>query len=366
MHAPRAADEPWLPDLCRLPRLATMFGVAELVVLVLALSPDGGVRWNQVRFATASAFALWLALSIAVVLCTARRPLSRLPVPAGAAVALAAAFVVALAGAALVFEFNRNLGYALLPAGATLPRFAFGSAALAALMSAVLLRYLYVLDGWQAQVRASARAQADALQARIRPHFLFNSLNAIIGLVRRDPVVAEQALLDLSDLFRAALGADEGATASSLRDEVELAERYLAIEALRLGPRLRVEWRRDEPLPWDLALPRLVLQPLVENAVLHGISRLPEGGTVGIALSVEAGMLKVAVANPAPRAGAAGITGVARSGAAADEASGASGGAGHAQRSIGHRLAYAFGPRAGLTAAGEAGYYRCELRIPMP
>ena len=124
-------------------------------------------------------------------------------------------------------------------------------------------------------MRASARAEADALQARIKPHFLFNSMNTIAGLVRRDPAVAERAVLDLSDLFRAALGAGEGE--SSLAEEVELAERYLSIEALRLGERLQVRWRRAEPLPWTLPLPRLVLQPLVENAVLHGISRLPAG-----------------------------------------------------------------------------------------
>jgi two-component system sensor histidine kinase AlgZ len=286
-------------------------------------------------------------LAVATVLCTARRVLSRLSVPMGSAAALAAAFLVALACAAIVFQLDRNL-YGLLASSVTLGRFAFGSAALAVVIVAVALRYLYVLDGWQAQVRASARAQADALQARIRPHFLFNSLNAIIGLVRRDPVVAEQALLDLSDLFRAALEAGEGVAASTLRGEVELVERYLAIETLRLGSRLRVEWQREEPLPWELPLPRLVLQPLVENAVLHGISRLPEGGAVEIALRVEAGLLRVSVANPAP-----------------PEPADAPAGARHAQGSIGHRLAYAFGPRAGLTARHEAGYYRCELRVPL-
>ena len=103
-------------------------------------------------------------------------------------------------------------------------------------------------------------------------------MNTIASLVRSDPAVAERAVLDLSDLFRAALGAGEGD--STLAEEVELAERYLAIEQLRLGDRLQVAWRKAEPLAVALPMPRLVLQPLVENAVLHGISRLPEGGTV--------------------------------------------------------------------------------------
>ena len=343
----RAREEPWLPDFCRLPRLATMFGVAELAVLVVAFAPDGGAEWNAGRFLSASGFALWLAMTISVLLCAVRAPLSRLPVTLGSIVAIAAASLVALAGAAMLFQVDALLGYALVPREVGLARFAFGSAAISALITAVVLRYLYAIDGWQAQVRASARAQADALQARIRPHFLFNSLNAIVGLVRRDPVVAEQALLDLSDLFRAALGAGE--SDSSLREEVELAERYLAIEGLRLGERLQVVWQREEPLPWDAPLPRLVLQPLVENAVLHGVARLQQGGTVEIALAVHDGLLRIAIGNPAP---------LPRNG-------GDGSGARHAQRSIGDRLAYAFGARAGLTAHRGEGYYRCEIRVPV-
>jgi len=341
------AAEPWLPDLCRLPRLATMFGVAELVVLVLALAPDGGAHWNVQRFVSASGFALWLALSIAVLLCASRRQLSRLPIGAGAVTAVAAAAAIALLGASMLYALDRNIGYDTIPRGVGLPEFASGSAAIAALITAVVLRYLYVIDGWQAQVRASARARADALQARIKPHFLFNSMNTIAGLVRHDPIVAERAVLDLSDLFRAALGAGE--SDSSLREEVDLAERYLAIEALRLGPRLQVGWQRDEALPWSMPLPRLVLQPLIENAVVHGVSRLAEGGLVDIELHAQAGVLRVVVSNRAPPPdGSAGT------------------GARHAQESIGHRLSYFFGPRARMTAGWDEGYYRCELSIPIP
>jgi len=345
MDSPRTG-EPWLPDLCRLPRLAMMFGVAELVVLVLALAPDGGARWNPQRFISASGFALWLALTIAVLLCVSRRQLSRLPVAVGSLTAVAAAALIALLGAAMLHQLDRSLGYDLIPGSVHLLQFALGSAAIAALITAVVLRYLFVIDGWQAQVRASARAEVDALQARIKPHFLFNSMNTIAGLIRHDPAVAERAVLDLSDLFRAALGAGE--SDSSLREEVELAERYLAIEALRLGSRLQVQWRRIEPLPWTLSLPRLVLQPLLENAVLHGVSRLPQGGCVDIGIEVERDQLRIVVRNPAPPPQPLGSTG-----------------ARHAQRSIGHRLAYAFGPRARMTAEWQDGYYRCELTVPI-
>lgn len=216
------------------------------------------------------------------------------------------------------------------------------------LITALALRYFYVSDRWEAQVQANARAQADALQARIRPHFLFNSMNLIASLLRRDPVVAEQAVLDLSDLFRAALGAGEGM--SSLRAECELAERYLAIESLRLGERLQVRWHRQEPLPWELPMPRLVLQPLVENAVLHGVSRMPEGGTLYLSLRQRGNQLQIRIVNPAPQPGTQ-LPLVA--------------GAGHAQASISRRLAFQFGAGARMAASWAEGYYACEITLPL-
>ena len=341
----RAAEAPWLPDLCRLPRIALVLGVAELVVLVIALAPGGG-GWGIPEVVSASAFALWMALTIAVLLCLLRRRLSRLPRAAGGALATALAAGVAAGGGAMLYLIDANIGAGLVPGDVSMARFATGSAAIAGLVVAALLRYLYAMDGWHAQLEASARAEAQALQARIRPHFLFNSMNTIAGLVRRDPALAERAVLDLSDLFRAALGAGEGN--STLAEEVQLAERYLGIEELRLGDRLRVEWQRDEPLPWHMPMPRLVLQPLLENAVLHGISRLPEGGTIEIVLQrVGNDALRVRLRNPAPGPAPA------------------SAGASHAQRNILHRLQHAYGAQARMTAGWREGYYVVELRLPV-
>ncbi|MGY0612774.1 MULTISPECIES: sensor histidine kinase [unclassified Luteimonas] len=338
------ADEPWLPDLCRLRRLAAMLGIAQLVVVVVVLVPDAGSHWDLPRVLSTSGFALWLALSVSVLLCVSRRALSRLPRRTGALVAVALAAAVAGVVAAVVHALFASVGEA--GSWPTAMRFVTGSAGVVTLITALALRYFYVIDRWQAQLAAHARAEADALQARIRPHFLFNSMNMIAALLKRDPEVAERAVLDLSDLFRAALGAGEGD--SSLAEEVRLVEHYLRIEQLRLGERLRVEWQREEPLPWDLPMPRLVLQPLLENAVLHGISRLPEGGTVGITLAADDDMLRISVRNPSLPPDAPGVHG-----------------AGHAQRSIVHRLGYAFGPRARMTCGWDAGYYACELQLPL-
>ena len=337
-------NEPWLPDLCRLPRLGTMLGLAELVVVVVVLVPDGSRLWDLRAFLSASGYALWLALAVSVLLCVSRRWLSSLPMRSGALAAVAIAIVVAGGAAAIVHALFAGVGEAGgLPSFA---RFVSGSAAVAALLTALALRYFYVIDRWQAQVGAHARAEADALQARIRPHFLFNSMNMIASLLRRDPEVAERAVLDLSDLFRAALGAGEGN--SSLGEEIDLSERYLAIEQLRLGERLRIEWRKGEALPLSLPMPRLVLQPLLENAVLHGISRLPPGGTIEIAIDADPTRLRVHVRNPSLPPEQNGVHG-----------------AGHAQRSIGHRLGYMFGPRARMVSAWHDGYYDCEIVLPL-
>ena len=339
---------PWMPDLCRLTRLATMLGVAELVVLLIALAPDGGRDWTLARFASASGFALWLALTVSVLLCVSRGVLSRLPRLLGGALALVLAALVAAGGAAMLHVIDGNLGTGMVPADVGLPRFAWGSAAIAVVVVAVVLPYFYAFDAWRAEVRASARAEADALQARIRPHFLFNSMNTIASLVRQNPAVAERAVLDLSDLFRAALGV--GDEASSLAEEVALAERYLAIEQLRLGTRLQVHWQREEPLPWSLPMPRLVLQPLLENAVLHGISRLQAGGRIEVGLRQHDGRLWIRVRNPAPPP---------------REQDSLGHGAGHAQLSIGQRLAFAFGKQAKVTGGWSEGYYQVECRLPL-
>ena len=125
-------------------------------------------------------------------------------------------------------------------------------------MSALLLRYFYLQSQWRRQQQAELRARIESLQARIRPHFLFNSLNSIASLVAIDPYKAEQAVLDLSDLFRASLA--KPGTLVSWAEELELAKRYLSIEQYRLGERLQLDWQVDE-VPDDLPIPQLTLQP---------------------------------------------------------------------------------------------------------
>ncbi|HVK94866.1 MAG TPA: histidine kinase [Noviherbaspirillum sp.] len=337
---------PWLPDFCRRARIMVMLGMAEMVVVVVALWPGEANRLPFAHFLSASAFALWIAIAVSVMLCMSRQVLSRFTPVLGVTASLGLSAAISVAAAGIVYALFTALGKP--PVDVSFWRFVSASAAIAVLITASAMRYFYVSDRWTLQLNANARAEADALQARIRPHFLFNSMNLIASLVRTDPVVAERAVLDLSDLFRAALGVGEGE--STLAQEVELARRYLSIESLRLGERLQVRWRMEEPLPWEQRLPHLVLQPLVENAVLHGISRIPEGGLLEIDLSVNADILSVTIINPALPPDSPVLR--------------LQQGSGHAQRNIAYRLLYAFNSRAKLTSGWKEGVYTCVMAVP--
>lgn len=164
---------------------------------------------------------------------------------------------------------------------------------LAAVLAFVLLAYFR----WRTMAMSPAlqNARLQALQARIRPHFLFNSINAVLAIVRAEPKRAEAALEDMADLFRMAMSDAHDLVA--LKDEVALAQRYLALEQLRLGERLQVRWQIAH-MPPQALVPPLVLQPLLENAVYHGIEPLAEGGILVIDIHEQRGQLHLSVSNP--------------------------------------------------------------------
>ncbi|MGZ8154063.1 MAG: sensor histidine kinase [Burkholderiales bacterium] len=147
---------------------------------------------------------------------------------------------------------------------------------------------------------ALAEARLQALQARIRPHFLYNSLNAVLSLIRQDPKRAETALEDLAELFRVVMG--DNRELSPISREVELCRQYLELEQLRLGDRLKVAWRIDN-MPPDALVPPLVLQPLVENAVYHGIEPRVEPGEISIDIYAARNQLHAVLRNPYEKQG---------------------------------------------------------------
>ncbi|MFB2538453.1 MULTISPECIES: sensor histidine kinase [unclassified Acinetobacter] len=159
----------------------------------------------------------------------------------------------------------------------------------------ISIRYLYLREQWIVQQRAELLAKVQALQARIQPHFLFNSLNSVVSLIAIDPFKAEQLLIDLSRLFRASLTELKEV---SLAEEVSLCQRYLKIEQVRLGERLQVKWRIDgENRLEQVHIPLLTLQPLLENAIYHGAESMSESGVVSIYIGIKDKSVDIVVTN---------------------------------------------------------------------
>ncbi|MGL6291270.1 MAG: sensor histidine kinase [Silanimonas sp.] len=341
---PPAPDRLSLPEFCSRGRLLAAIAAGQVVMLTIALAPTRAPRWDFTEFASASALATWIAIASAVALCKLRPWLQRLPPRVDFAAATLVPMAVALFGAGALNYIAASLGEFILDAEGN-RHFVLTTAGITGLIAAIALRYFAAQDRWKAQVQAVSQAQMDALQARIRPHFLFNSMNSIAALVRSDPAAAERAVEDLSELFRAALG--QSGQRGTLADEITLAERFLGIEQLRLGPRLTVRWEAAPGLPMGLPIPRLVLQPLLENAVVHGIARLKEGGEIRIGMAVEGDALRIEVGNPSP----IGVP--------------SRPGNGHALESIRQRLRHQFGAGARMSAEASEGYYRVRLDLPL-
>lgn len=325
-----------------------VFGVVvmtELLAFVLVLASPGLQHDPWGGLGLVSLFMQWIALTSAAVLCLARPLLAR----AGNVTAALASYLLVLLVTAAITEIAFRLMASItlvLPVDPGEHReFLLRSLAICTIIAAVILRYLYVQHAWRQQVLAEARARVQALQARIRPHFLFNSMNTIAELTRSQPEVAEAAIEDLSDLFRASLSQVDEHTV--LGNEVDLARRYLNIEVLRLGDRLSVVWDLDA-LPLDLKTVPLMLQPLLENAIYHGIEPLPAGGMIRVTGRLHDGMVEIGISNPV-----------------AEGASGASHrGSQIAQENIRQRLRLAFGDAARLETTLKDKHYHVLLRYP--
>jgi len=293
-RAQRQQETLFLPSFCDIRMVFAVVVIAELLALVLVLAGDQGRDWSQLGLV--SLFVQLVALTSAAVLCMVRPVLAAI----GNTAAAVSSYLLLLAITAVISELAFRSGGLGEPLGGEVnhPGFLFRNLGISAIMSALVLRYLYVQHQWRQQIQAEAQVRVQALQARIRPHFLFNSMNSIAALTRSDPVRAEQAVQDLSDLFRVTL--QEASERVTLDDEINVAERYLRMEALRLGDRLKVEWD-IERLPRKRLVPSLILQPLLENAIYHGIEPSPEGGRVRISGWAEGKRITIKITNPRAR-----------------------------------------------------------------
>jgi two-component system sensor histidine kinase AlgZ len=281
----------YLPNFCDAAVFLRVLLVIELFAIVFALiSYRGGSLYVQI--ALNSVLMQWISLSVAAILCGVKRLGYLRDTRITTIVAISVTLLVTLLVSWLSDNFSETLRLEpqSMDVGFTLLR----NSAVALILMGLALRYFYVQYESEKTLEVQAQARLQALQARIRPHFLFNSMNTIASLTHDQPDLAEQAIENLSDLFRASLAAE---ASIPLQQELELTRSYIQLESLRLGDRLFVKWH----MPYDnieVSLPALTLQPLVENAIYHGVEPLSEGGVIDITIDREHDLTRIIISNP--------------------------------------------------------------------
>ncbi len=334
----------YLPDFCAAGTLFIVLLVAELVAIVLTLAAHEPEGQFLIQLSKSSFFVLWLALLGCAVMCQLRSRLES----AGKNRAFVISFVILVIMCLVVAELSWQLmwrfaGVAIIDDSHS--EFILRTFAISSIFIALSMRYLYVSSEWRRSIVLEAQARISALQALIRPHFLFNSMNTIASLTRTDPRQAEEAVEDLSDLLRASLSSTRNRT--SLKEELEVAAIYQRIEKLRLGDRLNIRWNIEE-LPMRARIPSLTIQPLIENAIYHGIELLPDGGDVTVTGKRDGQNLEISVSNPV-------APGKARS----------KDGNKMAMANIRQRFELAYGSRASVSIDDQDNSFTVTLRFPI-
>jgi two-component system, LytTR family, sensor histidine kinase AlgZ len=341
--APTLNEPFFLPNFCGIRMVFAVVVVAELLAFILVLAaPWSGDKWSELGLV--SLFVQWVALVSAGVLCALRPWLMRLSTVAATLLSYLSLLLVTVALSEIAFRVANTLGLDqpnLEHAGFLLRNLAIG-----AVLSGMVLRYFYVRHQWAQQVEAEAQARVQALHARIRPHFLFNSLNTVAALTAQDPRLAEEVVQDLAELFRVTMR--DMRERITLEQELEFTRSYLRIEAQRLGERLQIDWTLKN-LPLNAPVPPLILQPLVENAVYHGIEPRAGGGRVHILGTYNRGVLRLEVRNPLPDPSARAHNNGNRM----------------ALDNIRERLQLAYGPGARLEMDQREGLYRVRVLFPL-
>ncbi len=290
-----------LPDFCTGSSTLAVVLIVELVALILTVARQP-LHYNfWIDLAGNSLFMLWQGLICAAALCRSKPWLKQHAAQRAYLLTLGLVLSVSLIVAEVVYQLGVRMGGGIGALETVFPDshtgFLLRTFTITFIVSSLALRYFHVTEEWRSSIELEAQARIRALQARIRPHFLFNSMNTIASLTRSDPERAEEAVEDLADLFRANLS--EARSWIPLKEELEIARIYQRIEQLRLGERLHVKWEIAE-LPMRALVPSLLVQPLLENAVYHGIEPLARGGTITITGNFDNEQIELSVSNPMP------------------------------------------------------------------
>ena len=326
-------------NLCSPSSALVMVLLAELLSLCLVLF-SSGAEFDWASLGLTSLYVQWVVLASAAGLCFLRSRLQLFQQVTGIILCLLWILAVSLLLSLVAEEIA---AWGLLGVEQGMTRVA-RNLLLSLVIAGVVLRFFYLQGELVRRQQTELRARIESLQARIRPHFLFNSMNSIASLVAEDPEAAEHAIENLAELFRASLR--ENSTMTRLTEELRLCRRYLEIEKLRLGARLVVEWDLGE-IPDRAAIPPLTLQPLVENAVYHGVQPRPDGGTVSIAVICDEKQIKIDIRNPS-----------------SPDETGQKGNR-MALANITDRLQAIYGDRASFDTSNDANFFAVSLVLPL-
>ncbi|HYA39066.1 MAG TPA: histidine kinase [Candidatus Methylomirabilis sp.] len=300
VETPPNGQSEFLPNFCAGEVVFNVVVVAEMLAIVINLIiPRNFISATPLQdLLLLSIFIQWVALAGTAVLCYTRKHLNRLPNLR----ALGMAYLLLLLTTFTVSECTILLLWAVGRLRTPFPEwytsFHILNLTISAIINGLLLRLFLAKHELQSRTLSEARARLQALQSRIRPHFVFNSMNIIASLTRSAPEKAEAAIEDMADLFRMMLSQDE--TLVPVKNEIDVANKYLALEALRLDNRLIVNWDVGK-FPRKAVMPVLTLQPLLENAIRYGIEELPAGGTIDVRLWEDNDQIHIQVSNPLPK-----------------------------------------------------------------
>lgn len=279
--------------------LLELFIAGNILAMVLALAQ--AQSWGNLSFSGLMQYVLfinWVLLAFAAFTEYFERRLS----PLGLRLTLILGFVLLQSivlfttiGLNILVYFGQNFTLSALSAERIFAHVSL-NLSYGVLLGTFCFRYLYLREQWGQKQHSELNARVQAMQARIHPHFLFNSLNSVISLISLDPDKAEQMLLNLSRLFRASF---QELKLVSLKEEIELSQRYLAIEQIRLGERLSVEWKLVNPELYSrVQIPLLTLQPLIENSVFHGVEKILTKSTISILIEILQNQVNIVITNP--------------------------------------------------------------------
>lgn len=295
---PQQVQSPSLiPDFCSGRALMFMAFVMELVAICFTFASSASDANLLRQLALLSLYMQWIGLCSGAALCGLRRLFGVARAGVVFFVSWGALIVIVMILANFAWLLGTSPSFAVVDPDVSRLSFVLRHCFVAAIVSLMLLRYFWTRHQWQEQVRAEGESRYQALNARIRPHFFFNALNSLAALIMIRPTEAELMVEDLADVFRASL--EKRGRIAPLVDEIGVCNAYLRIEKARLGEKLEVKWDVAENL-LNWPVPMLIIQPLVENAVYHGVSKLKDAGTIRIHIYAAKRVLIIEVENPMP------------------------------------------------------------------